>query len=201
MYVYVYVILYVYVYVYKFSNPLPGLSSLYHALSWLYPLPIPTSDTAWGDKLLREFEFLVIPRPGYDVPRTKADPTGLKAFGPRLQWMKMPEEQRKPLGEVGKPMVNHDKGLSMVLSWEIMVLSWYHHGIIMVLSWYDHEKSTCSSTIIYIYIHIWSHHGFDQWFYSYEQITIVICYHCVYYIYIEREACGPFNHHFNPFYS
>jgi hypothetical protein len=154
VYVYVYVILYVYVYVYKISNPLPGLSSLYHALSWLYPLPIPTSDTAWGDKLLREFEFLVIPRPGYDVPRTKADPTGLKAFGPRLQWMKMPEEQRKPLGEVGKPMVNHDKGLSMVLSWEIMVLSWYHHGIIMVLSWYDHEKSTCSSTIIYIYTYM-----------------------------------------------
>lgn len=45
-----------------------------------------------GDKLLREFEFLVIPRPGFDVPRTKADPTGLKAFGPRLQWMKMPED-------------------------------------------------------------------------------------------------------------
>ena len=24
--------------------------------------------------------------------RTKADPTGLRAFGPRLQWMKMPED-------------------------------------------------------------------------------------------------------------
>ena len=33
----------------------------------------------------------MIPRPGFDVPRTASDPTGLKAFGPRLQWMKMPE--------------------------------------------------------------------------------------------------------------
>ena len=41
---------------------------------------------------------------------------------------------------------------------------------------------------IYIYIYIYDHTmDFDQWFYSYEQITIVICYHCVYYIYIYRE--------------
>ena len=93
----------------------------------------------------------------------------------------MPEEQRKPLGEVERPMVftmiqvyqwyimrNH--GIIMVLSWYyhdiIMVLSWYHHGIIMVLSLYDHEKSTCSSMIIHD--HTISHHGFDPWFYSYE---------------------------------
>ena len=160
MYMYVYV----YVYVYKSSNPLPGLSSLYHALSWLYPLPIPTSDTVWGDKLLREFEFLVIPRPGYDVPRTKADPTGLKAFGPRLQWMKMPEEQRKPLGEVERPMVFT---MIQVYQWYIMrnrgiimVLSWYYHGIIMVSSWYYHGIIIVWSWEINMFINdnTWSHH-------------------------------------------
>lgn len=67
----------------------------------------------------------MIPRPGYDVPRTKADPTGLKAFGPRLQWMKMPEEQRKPLGEVEKPLVNHDNRF-------INGIIMRNHGIIMV---------------------------------------------------------------------
>jgi len=43
-----------------------------------------------GHKMLAEFEFLVIKRPGYEVPVSDEDPTGLKAFGPRLKWMEMP---------------------------------------------------------------------------------------------------------------
>mmetsp|Transcript_14913 Transcript_14913/g.26130 ORF Transcript_14913/g.26130 Transcript_14913/m.26130 type:complete len:327 (+) Transcript_14913:37-1017(+) len=45
-----------------------------------------------GDKLLQEFEFLVVQRPGYDVPTTAEDPTGLKAFGPKLSWLAMPDK-------------------------------------------------------------------------------------------------------------
>mmetsp|Transcript_48751 Transcript_48751/g.98262 ORF Transcript_48751/g.98262 Transcript_48751/m.98262 type:complete len:246 (+) Transcript_48751:65-802(+) len=44
-----------------------------------------------GDKLLAEFDFLVIKRPGFEVARTPDDPTGLARFGPRLSWMTMPE--------------------------------------------------------------------------------------------------------------
>mmetsp|Transcript_153952 Transcript_153952/g.271851 ORF Transcript_153952/g.271851 Transcript_153952/m.271851 type:complete len:258 (+) Transcript_153952:61-834(+) len=43
-----------------------------------------------GHKMLQEFAFLVIQRPGYDVPPTEGDPTGLKKFGPRMEWMQMP---------------------------------------------------------------------------------------------------------------
>jgi len=44
-----------------------------------------------GERMLQEFDFLVIHRPGYDVPPTEDDPTGLRQFGPRLSWMIMPE--------------------------------------------------------------------------------------------------------------
>lgn len=44
-----------------------------------------------GDKLLSEFDFLVIPRPGYDCPTSATDDTGLKKFGHRLRWLVMPE--------------------------------------------------------------------------------------------------------------
>jgi len=44
-----------------------------------------------GDKLLAEFDFLVVQRPGYVVERSPDDPTGLKRFGPRLQWLSMPD--------------------------------------------------------------------------------------------------------------
>eukprot|EP00927_Polykrikos_kofoidii_P055070 TRINITY_DN49388_c0_g1_i1.p1 TRINITY_DN49388_c0_g1~~TRINITY_DN49388_c0_g1_i1.p1 ORF type:complete len:605 (+),score=74.38 TRINITY_DN49388_c0_g1_i1:134-1816(+) len=44
-----------------------------------------------GHKMLTEFDFLVVNRPGYDVPAKPEDPTGLRAFGPRLRWIKMPE--------------------------------------------------------------------------------------------------------------
>ena len=35
-----------------------------------------------GDRLVEEFDFLVVPRPGYDVPAG-----GLAAFGPRFRWV------------------------------------------------------------------------------------------------------------------
>jgi len=37
-----------------------------------------------GERLLNEFDFLVLPRPGYEV----AD---LTAFGPRMRWMRLPD--------------------------------------------------------------------------------------------------------------
>mmetsp|Transcript_12678 Transcript_12678/g.23897 ORF Transcript_12678/g.23897 Transcript_12678/m.23897 type:complete len:255 (+) Transcript_12678:75-839(+) len=61
---------------------------------WREGMPEDKKFIVTGDKLLQEFEFLVVPRPGYDVPRTEADETGLKAFGPRLRWMTMPEQMQ-----------------------------------------------------------------------------------------------------------
>mmetsp|Transcript_131533 Transcript_131533/g.281174 ORF Transcript_131533/g.281174 Transcript_131533/m.281174 type:complete len:590 (+) Transcript_131533:52-1821(+) len=46
-------------------------------------------DIVTGHLMLQEFNFLVIKRPGYEVERTKEDPTGLKQFGPRLSWLAM----------------------------------------------------------------------------------------------------------------
>ena len=37
-----------------------------------------------GEQLLNEFDFLVLPRPGYDVD-------DIKAFGPRMYWLTLPE--------------------------------------------------------------------------------------------------------------
>lgn len=45
-----------------------------------------------GHRMLEEFDFLVIPRPGYEVQRTEEDPTGLKRFGPRMTWLTMPQD-------------------------------------------------------------------------------------------------------------
>mmetsp|Transcript_62463 Transcript_62463/g.182577 ORF Transcript_62463/g.182577 Transcript_62463/m.182577 type:complete len:576 (-) Transcript_62463:248-1975(-) len=45
-----------------------------------------------GDRMLAEFDFLVIPRPGFSVEKTPEDPSGLKRFGPRLGWLTMPED-------------------------------------------------------------------------------------------------------------
>ncbi|CAE7554370.1 nadD [Symbiodinium sp. CCMP2456] len=59
---------------------------------WKEGMPEAQREIVTGHKLLQEFEFLVVPRPGYDVARTEADPTGLRAFGPRLRWMEMPEQ-------------------------------------------------------------------------------------------------------------
>lgn len=43
-----------------------------------------------GRQMLDEFDFLVIPRLGSELPPTKDDPTGLAAFGTRLSWLSMP---------------------------------------------------------------------------------------------------------------
>lgn len=43
-----------------------------------------------GHKMLEEFKFLVTFRPGYEVKKSEADPTGLKKFGPRMFWLSMP---------------------------------------------------------------------------------------------------------------
>jgi len=43
-----------------------------------------------GRRMLTEFDFLVIPRPGYEVEMSERDSGGLKRFGPRLKWLKMP---------------------------------------------------------------------------------------------------------------
>jgi len=64
-------------------------TSLNH--DWKPGMPEESKVIVTGHKLLEEFEFLVVPRPGYDVARTEEDPSGLKAFGPRLSWMQMPE--------------------------------------------------------------------------------------------------------------
>uniref|UniRef100_A0A7S2FGR6 Cytidyltransferase-like domain-containing protein n=1 Tax=Alexandrium andersonii TaxID=327968 RepID=A0A7S2FGR6_9DINO len=44
-----------------------------------------------GDRMLQEFDFLVIKRPGFEVEPTPDDSSGLKKFGPRLSWLTMPE--------------------------------------------------------------------------------------------------------------
>jgi nicotinic acid mononucleotide adenylyltransferase len=59
--------------------------------SWTPGMPEAEKFLVSGDKLLQQFSFLVVQRPGYDVERTPEDPTGLKKFGPRLEWLHMPE--------------------------------------------------------------------------------------------------------------
>jgi len=43
-----------------------------------------------GHKLLAEFDFLVVKRPGFEVEATDEDPSGLRKFGPRLRFLEMP---------------------------------------------------------------------------------------------------------------
>lgn len=43
-----------------------------------------------GSKLVEEFDFLVIPRPGIELKLTPEDPTGLRSFGPRFAWLTAP---------------------------------------------------------------------------------------------------------------
>lgn len=61
--------------------------------NWSWKLGDPEEERliVTGHKMLAEFDFVVIRRPGYDVPTTPEDPTGLKQFGPRLSWLVMPE--------------------------------------------------------------------------------------------------------------
>merc|ERR1711920_955846 len=60
-----------------------------------------------GDKMLAEFDFVVIKRPGYDVEASPEDPTGLKRFGPRLNWLNMPEGMTFIEGNLSSTEVRH----------------------------------------------------------------------------------------------
>lgn len=52
---------------------------------WKEGDPPETNVIVTGRKMLEEFDFLVVVRPGYDVKG------GLEGFGPRLKWLRMPE--------------------------------------------------------------------------------------------------------------
>merc|ERR1719387_296031 len=52
--------------------------------TWTSKDPVTGEQIVTGDKLVSEYEFLVIQRPGYDVK-------DVKAFGPRMTWLTMPE--------------------------------------------------------------------------------------------------------------
>eukprot|EP00929_Paragymnodinium_shiwhaense_P013775 TRINITY_DN121625_c0_g1_i1.p1 TRINITY_DN121625_c0_g1~~TRINITY_DN121625_c0_g1_i1.p1 ORF type:complete len:606 (-),score=123.62 TRINITY_DN121625_c0_g1_i1:146-1963(-) len=50
---------------------------------WTSKCPVTGEQIVTGDRLLEEFDFIVIKRPGYEVD-------DLASFGPRMQWMEMP---------------------------------------------------------------------------------------------------------------
>jgi len=60
--------------------------------NWKEGDPISEKYLRTGTKMLQEFDFLVLKRPGYEVTPTVDDPTGLKKFGPRMKWMSMPDK-------------------------------------------------------------------------------------------------------------
>merc|ERR1712087_219715 len=62
-------------------------TSLNH--DWKAGMPEDQEVIVTGHLLLKEFDFLVVKRPGYEVPTSPGDPTGLRAFGPRLFWLEM----------------------------------------------------------------------------------------------------------------
>jgi len=64
-----------------------------------------------GDKLLEEFHFLVVRRPGYEVTKTSEDPTGLKRFGPKLHWLDMPDNMSFVEGNLSSTEVRKRNGL------------------------------------------------------------------------------------------
>jgi len=57
---------------------------------WKPEDPKSPKTTVTGHKLLAEFDFLVVKRPGFEVEATDDDPSGLKRFGPRLRCLEMP---------------------------------------------------------------------------------------------------------------
>lgn len=66
-----------------------------------------------GHLMLKEFDFLVIKRPGYDVPASAEDPTGLKKFGPRLTWLDMPRGMTFIEGNLSSTEVRKREGLHL----------------------------------------------------------------------------------------
>jgi nicotinate (nicotinamide) nucleotide adenylyltransferase len=59
---------------------------------WKPGMPEAERTIITGHKMIQEFDFLVLERPGCEVPSTPEDPTGLKKFGPRLFWLSMPDK-------------------------------------------------------------------------------------------------------------
>merc|ERR1719183_2136619 len=54
---------------------------------WTSEDPVTGEQIVTGEKMLNEFDFLVIKRTGYDVE-------DVKAFGPRMHWMEMPHDMK-----------------------------------------------------------------------------------------------------------
>lgn len=52
---------------------------------WTSRCPDTGKDIVTGDKLVSEFDFIVVKRPGYEVE-------DLASFGPRMQWLNLPHE-------------------------------------------------------------------------------------------------------------
>lgn len=52
---------------------------------WTSKCPTTGKDIVTGDKLVSEFDFIVLKRPGYEVE-------DLKAFGPRMKWLQLPHQ-------------------------------------------------------------------------------------------------------------
>lgn len=72
---------------------------------WTSKDPDTGKDIVTGDKLVSEFDFLVVPRPGYDVKE-------LSDFGPRMKWLKMPEGTKLMEGNLSSTEVRKRTGVS-----------------------------------------------------------------------------------------
>eukprot|EP00931_Biecheleriopsis_adriatica_P120972 TRINITY_DN9605_c0_g1_i1.p1 TRINITY_DN9605_c0_g1~~TRINITY_DN9605_c0_g1_i1.p1 ORF type:complete len:573 (+),score=94.86 TRINITY_DN9605_c0_g1_i1:61-1779(+) len=75
--------------------------------SWKPGDPEDQRTVVTGHKMLEEFDFLVIKRPGYEVERTPDDPTGLKKFGPRLKWLQMPTGEKFITGNLSSTEIRN----------------------------------------------------------------------------------------------
>jgi len=65
-----------------------------------------------GARMLEEFRFLIIRRPGYDVPTTAEDPTGLLRFGKNLSWLRMKDGQTLVEGNLSSTEVRRRTALA-----------------------------------------------------------------------------------------
>ncbi|CAE8680639.1 unnamed protein product, partial [Polarella glacialis] len=73
--------------------------------SWTSKDPVTGKEIVTGDKLLEEFDFIVVKRPGYEVE-------DLKAFGPRMMWMNMPEGMKSTDSNLSSTEVRRRADLS-----------------------------------------------------------------------------------------